>query len=181
MSTVAHLWQGTLGQQQWSCSTFFSSEISIRQRLSITTSTHTRGGWENAERTTAMLQTATTKFIPPRQVTVPVLVSGTRKKGGVLNDDVGALIYPVWHIDAFEMEVVDDPRTRSIPMVLISFTIMVIGFRFHVYLMGADPLGEGFDVPREDLLDQILKLVCWSVERLLLLKQINGFQKVSQK
>jgi len=32
--------KGTLGQQQWSCSTFFSSEISIRQRLSITTSTH---------------------------------------------------------------------------------------------------------------------------------------------
>ena len=61
---------------------------------------------------------------------------------------------------AFEMEVVDDPRTRSIPMVLISFTIMVIGFGFHVYLMGADPLGEGSDVPREDLLDQILKLVC---------------------
>ena len=41
MSTVAHLWQGTLGQQQWSCSTFFSSEISIRQQLSITTSNHT--------------------------------------------------------------------------------------------------------------------------------------------
>ena len=59
------------------------------------------------------------------------------------------------------MEVVDDARTRSIHMVLISFfTIMVIGFGFHVYLMGADPLGEGSDVPREDLLDQILKLVC---------------------
>jgi len=59
------------------------------------------------------------------------------------------------------MEVVDDARTRSIHMVLISFfTIMVIGFGFNVYLMGADPLGEGSDVPREDLLDQILKLIC---------------------
>ena len=50
----------------------------------------------------AMLQNAAAKFIPPRQVTMPFL-DDIRKKGGVLDDNVGALIDSVRYIDAFKM------------------------------------------------------------------------------
>jgi hypothetical protein len=37
----------------------------------------------------------------------------------------------------------------------------------------SDSLRQWSNVPGEDLLDQILKLICWGIERLLLLKQIK--------
>jgi hypothetical protein len=50
----------------------------------------------------AMLQNAAAKFVPPRQITMPFL-DGVWKKGGVLDENVGALIDPIRHIDAFKM------------------------------------------------------------------------------
>lgn len=91
---------------------------------------------------------------------MPVLVSScTGEDGRVLDDDVGAVVYPVRHVDAFEVEVVDDARAHRVLVVLVSFFAAVaVGFAVHVHSVRADPLRDRPDVPGEDLLDQILEL-----------------------
>jgi hypothetical protein len=113
---------------------------------------------------------------------VPVLGLDTRNESRVLDDDVGVFIYPIWHVDAFEMEVVDHTGASSAPfMIVVNFFATVgVFFTFQGHLMGSDPLRQRPDIPRENLLDQILEFIRWGIEWVVLLKQItNGMWFVS--
>jgi hypothetical protein len=58
-------------------------------------------------------------------------------------------------------------------VILSGIATIIISLAFHGHLVRSDSLRQWSNVPGEDLLDQILKLICWGIERLLLLKQIK--------